>query len=63
MTADEILEELHVKMDCSFLSDLPSLTGEQRAQMLFLIEHLPQDIVNSKELEEIYLYLRLRETV
>ena len=63
MTADEILEELRVKMDCSFLSDLPSLTGEQREKMLFLIEHLPQDIVNSKELEEIYLYLRLRETV
>ena len=62
MNADEILELLRVKMNCSFLSDLPSLNGEQRAQMLFLIEHLPQDIVNSKELEKVHLYLRLRET-
>ena len=62
MNADEILELLRVKMNCSYVSDLPSLTGEERAQMLFLIEQLPQDIVNSKELEEIYLYLRLRET-
>ena len=58
MDADEILELLRVKMNCSFLSDLPSLTGEQRAQMLFLIEHLPQDIICFKELEKVYMYLR-----
>ncbi len=62
MNADEILELLRVKMNCSFLSDLPSLTGEQRVQMLFLIEQLPQDMVNSKELEKIYLYLHLHKT-
>ncbi|WP_318360904.1 hypothetical protein [uncultured Agathobaculum sp.] len=62
MNADEILELLRVKMNCRFLSDLPSLTGEQRAQMLFLIAQLPQNIVNSKELEKVHLYLHLRET-
>ena len=62
MNADEILELLRVKMNCRFLSDLPSLTGEQRAQMLFLIAQLPQNIVNSNELEKVHLYLHLRET-
>ena len=62
MNADEILELLRVKMNCSFLSDLTFLRGKDREQMLFVIEHLPQDIVNSKELEKIYLYLHLRGT-
>ena len=57
MTADEILEELRVKMDCSFLSDLPSLTGEQREKMLCLIEELSQDAADPKERKELQQYL------
>ena len=53
MTADEILEELRVKMDCSFLSDLPSLTGEQREKMLCLIEELPQIQRNGRKYSSI----------
>lgn len=58
MTADEILEELRVKMDCSFLSDLPSLTGEQREKMLCLVEQMLPDIINPREMQELYVYLR-----
>ena len=58
MTADEILEQLRVKMNCSFLSDLPSLTGEQREKMLSLVEQMLPDIINPREMQELYVYLR-----
>ena len=58
MNADEILELLRVKMNCSYVSDLPSLTGKQREQMLCLVEDMLPNIINPREIQELYVYLR-----
>ena len=58
MNADEILELLRVKMNCSYVSDLPYLTGEQRTQMLRLAEEMLANIINPRETQELYVYLR-----
>ena len=61
MNADEILELLRIKMDCSYVSDLPYLTGKQRTLMLCQVEQLLPNIINPREIQELYVYLR--ETV